>query len=116
MNESIETAMTACLKALRDNSVIQRYHRAKEAVNADETIQKLEETIETQQKQVVQFNYYEKKQAVQKTNHDIDALYHQLDYNEKVQEYRDALSEANDLLHYVTHRLETAMNKEDDDE
>ncbi|EOT40379.1 YlbF family regulator [Enterococcus columbae] len=97
---------------LQENEVIIAYKKIAEKVFAHEGLQALEEQIKTCQKQLVQYEHYGKYQAKEQLLVEIAQLQEQYDHHPLVTAYREKLIEANDLLQYVTNRIQREVNEQ----
>ena len=97
---------------LQENEVIIAYKEIAEKVFNHEGLKQLEEQIKTCQKQLVQYEHYGKYRAKEQVLAEIDQLQAQYENHPLVIAYRKRLIEANDLLQYVTNRIQDEVNQQ----
>ncbi|CZQ83902.1 YlbF family regulator [Trichococcus collinsii] len=81
--------------------MIVRYQEAEENTKDNRVLEQLVETIKSKQKEVAAFEHYAKPAAAEKTAAELVELNKQLKDNIAVQQYREALWDANELLENV---------------
>ena len=113
MDKKTNDVLQKLITEVTQQTAYTQFIEAKEKINNKE-ITTLIEDIERTQKNSVHLNHYEKKQAFMQNEEKVDQLYQQLETNPIVQEYRECLMEANDLLQYITGYIEEKINEEDD--
>lgn len=87
---------------LASTEEIERFKQVEAKINANEKVQKLISSIKILQKQAVNFQAYEKKEALEKVEAEIDRLQAEIDDIPVVQEFKEIQVVVNDILQLVT--------------
>lgn len=87
---------------LANTEEIERFKQVEAKINANEKVQKLISNIKILQKQAVNFQAYEKKEALEKVEAEIDRLQAEIDDIPVVQEFKEIQVVVNDILQLVT--------------
>lgn len=111
-DDDIQGALTTLLHQLQAYDVIQNYQLIEAQAKDHPALQELIERIKAEQKNVVQFEHYDKPVAAQKALKEADRLQAELENHPLVVSYRHRLIEANELVQYITQRIETTVNDE----
>ncbi|CZQ83341.1 Hypothetical protein Tpal_433 [Trichococcus palustris] len=105
------------IELLKGHETILRYQRMEKVVAQNSTLEKLVEDIKKKQKEAAAFEYYAKPLAAKKIADELAALNRQLKENITVQQYRDALWDANEILEntvvIIQNEVDAVTNKED---
>lgn len=96
-----ETELNRLIETLKKNEVIVRYQEAEENTKDNRALEQLVETIKSKQKEAAAFEHYAKPAAAEKTAAELAELNKQLKDSIAVQQYREALWDANELLENV---------------
>ena len=96
-----EAELNRLIEMLGKNEVIVRYQEAVENTNDNRALEQLVETIKSKQKEAAAFEHYAKPAAAEKTVAELADLNKQLKDSIAVQQYREALWDANELLENV---------------
>ncbi|BAL62786.1 YlbF family regulator [Melissococcus plutonius] len=112
IDESIQIELNQLLSLIEENDIIQRYKRLEKKVQANKKLAELTEKIKTAQKEAVQFAHYDKPNAEQEAICQADRLTKEFNEQPLVIAYRQALSEANELLQYIIEMIQSQINEE----
>ena len=96
-----EAELNRLIEMLGKNEVIVRYQEAEENTKYNRALEQLVETIKSKQKEAAAFEHYAKPAAAAKTAAELAELNKQLKDSIAVQQYREALWDANELLENV---------------
>ena len=96
-----EAELNRLIEILKKNEVIVRYQEAEENTKDNRALEQLVETIKSKQKEAAAFEHYAKPAAAAKTAAELAELNKQLKDSIAVQQYREALWDANELLENV---------------
>ncbi len=96
-----ETELNSLVEMLKTNEVIVRYQEAEDSIEDNRALEQLVETIKSKQKEAAAFEHYAKPAAAEKTAAELAGLNKQLKESIAVQQYRDALWDANELLENI---------------
>ena len=96
-----EAELNRLIEMLGKNEVIVRYQEAEENTKDNRALEQLVETIKSKQKEAAAFVHYAKPAAAAKTAAELAELNKQLKDSIAVQQYREALWDANELLENV---------------
>lgn len=96
-----EAELNRLIEMLGKNEVIVRYQEAEENTKDNRALEQLVETIKSKQKEAAAFEHYAKPAAAEKTAAELAELNKQLKDSIAVQQYREALWDANELLENV---------------
>lgn len=96
-----EAELNRLIEMLGKNEVIVRYQEAEENTKDNRALEQLVETIKSKQKEAAAFEHYAKPAAAAKTAAELADLNKQLKDSIAVQQYREALWDANELLENV---------------
>jgi cell fate (sporulation/competence/biofilm development) regulator YmcA (YheA/YmcA/DUF963 family) len=81
---------------------IERFKQVEAKLNENKKVQKLIQKIKTLQKQAVNFQAYEKKEALKNVEKELDRLQEEIDAIPVVQEFKEIQVVVNDVLQLVT--------------
>lgn len=81
---------------------IERFKQVEAKINNNNKVQQLISRIKTLQKQAVNFQAYEKKEALNKVEAEIDRLQEEIDNIPVVQEFKEIQIIVNDILQLVS--------------
>jgi|SRR5690625_645813 len=87
---------------LANTEEIDRFKQVEAKINNNQKVQKLISSIKILQKQAVNFQAYEKKEALAKVEAEIDRLQAEIDDIPVVQEFKEIQIVVNDILQLVT--------------
>ena len=87
---------------LANTEEIIRFKQVEAKINSNQKVQQLISRIKTLQKQAVNYQAYEKKEALNKVETEIDRLQAEIDDIPVVQEFKDIQITVNDVLQLVT--------------
>lgn len=87
---------------LANTEEIDRFKQVEAKINNNSKVQVLISSIKTLQKQAVNLQAYEKKEALKKVEEEIDNLQDQMDDIPVVQEFKETQIVVNDILQLVT--------------
>lgn len=96
-----EAELNRLIEILKKNEVIVRYQEAEENTKDNRALEQLVETIKSKQKEAAAFEHYAKPAAAERTAAELAELNKQLKDSIAVQQYREALWDANELLENV---------------
>lgn len=112
IDESIQIELNQLLSLIEEHDIIQRYKMLEKKVQANKKLAELTEKIKTAQKEAVQFAHYDKPNAEQEAICQADRLTKEFNEQPLVIAYRQALSEANELLQYIIEMIQSQINEE----
>ena len=101
IKKQAEEELNRLIEMLGKNEVIVRYQEAEENTKDNRALEQLVETIKSKQKETAAFEHYAKPAAAAKTAAELAELNKQLKDSIAVQQYREALWDANELLENV---------------
>lgn len=87
---------------LASTEEIDRFKQVEAKINDNKKVQQLIKKIKTLQKQAVNFQAYEKKEALKKVEAEIDRLQEEIDDIPVVQEFKETQVVVNDVLQLVS--------------
>nr|WP_319218769.1 YlbF family regulator [uncultured Trichococcus sp.] len=112
-----EAELRKLTEMLKKNEVIVRYQKAEVNAKENRSLEQLVEAIKSKQKEVAAFEHYAKPAAAEKTAAELADLNKQLQESIAVQQYREALWDANELLENVIgiiqRGIDAAIEKDD---
>ncbi|OTN75295.1 hypothetical protein A5886_000365 [Enterococcus sp. 8G7_MSG3316] len=106
----IASALATLKQLLADHSVVRDFQEIQQRALENPKLQALEEAIKQAQKEMVQYEHYEKPEAAHAARLTYETLTKEYDAHPIVVAYRVALQEADDLLHYVTIEIQKQVN------
>lgn len=112
VDEEINKELARLLTLIGEDEVIKRYKELEKKVKNNQKLTELVEQIKAAQKDAVQFAHYGKPEAEKAAIARADALTKQFDDHPLVIAYREQLIEANDLLQYLTDKIQFRINEE----
>lgn len=101
IEDPAEAELNDLIEILKKNEVIVRYQEAEEFIKENQALEQLVEAIKSKQKEAAAFEHYAKPAAAAKTTAELAELNKQLKDSIAVQQYREALWDANELLENV---------------
>lgn len=87
---------------LANTDEVDRFKQIEAKINSNQKVQQLINRIKTLQKQAVNLQAYEKAEALQKVESEIDSLQEEVDSIPIVQEFKEIQIVVNDVLQLVT--------------
>ncbi|WP_339227786.1 YlbF family regulator [Oceanobacillus sp. FSL K6-2867] len=87
---------------LANTEEIDRFKQVEAKLNGNQKVQKLIQKIKTLQKQAVNFQAYEKREALKRIEAEIDRLQEEIDSIPVVQEFKETQIVVNDVLQLVS--------------
>lgn len=106
----IASEVASLKQLLADHSVVRNFQAIQKRAAANPKLQSLEEAIKQAQKDMVHYEYYHKPEAYQAAQNKYETLTNEYEHHPIVVAYREALQEADELLHYVTNEIQKQMN------
>lgn len=99
-------------KMLASTEEIDRFKQVEAKINDNSKVQLLTKKIKALQKQAVNLQAYEKKEALQKVESEIDRLQEEIDAIPVVQEFKEVQTVVNDVLQLVTGTIAREVTNE----
>lgn len=99
-------------KMLASTEEIDRFKQVEAKINENTKVQQLIKKIKALQKQAVNFQAYEKKEALQRVEVEIDRLQTEIDAIPVVQEFKETQIVVNDVLQLVTGTIAREVTNE----
>lgn len=112
VDEEVNKELSRLLSLIGEDEVIIRYKELEKKIKENEKLTNLVEEIKAAQKDAVQFAHYGKPEAEKEAISRADELTKQFDNHPLVIAYREQLIEANDLLQFITDRIQYRINEE----
>ncbi|MEW9676642.1 RicAFT regulatory complex protein RicA family protein [Lentibacillus sp. L22] len=97
---------------LASTEEIDRFKQVEAKINENQKVQQLITRIKALQKQAVNFQAYEKKEALKKVEAEIDRLQQEIDAIPVVQEFKETQIVVNDVLQLVTGTIAREVTNE----
>lgn len=88
------------------------YKRAEEQINKNEKVFHIIDLIKSYQKQAVNFQHYEKHEALKRIENKINQLQDELDEIPIVQEFKESQMDVNDMLQLVSSTISNTVTDE----
>lgn len=95
---------------LANKEEIVRYKELEKYVHENKWINHTIEQIKKKQKELVQFEHYDKPEAHKKALEELAALNQLLDENITVKAYRASLEEANDIVQFIFKKMQDEID------
>jgi cell fate (sporulation/competence/biofilm development) regulator YmcA (YheA/YmcA/DUF963 family) len=99
-------------KMLASTEEIDRFKQVEAKINENTKVQQLVKKIKVLQKQAVNLQAYEKKEALHKVEAEIDRLQEEIDAIPVVQEFKETQTIVNDVLQLVTGTIAREVTNE----
>lgn len=112
MDQATRDALDHLVALIQQDENIQNYQNIAAQVQGNQVLAKLQADLKTTQKSIVNDRHYGKPKMAVQAAKQADALKQQLDQHPMTRAYRNALSDANELVTQITERLEAAVNDE----
>ena len=106
----VDKELEELIQLLTQKDEIVVFKAAEENIAHNKWIQEKVELIKEKQKDLVNFEYYEKPQAYKKTLADVEELNQAIDTNISVQKYRTSLAEANEIVQFLFKRIQNEID------
>jgi len=107
---AVQAALDELLEMLAEHDTIKEFKKIQLKAQQNQYLKELEEAIKAAQKDAVQFAHYGKPEAEKQAIQRINELNKEYAEHPLVVAYREKLIEADDLLQYVTSRLQRQVN------
>lgn len=103
--------LAALQRLLSDHPIVQEFQEIQARALQNQGLLELEEALKQAQKEIVQFEHYEKPEAKKAAEQRYASLTNEYEQHPLVVAYRQALLQADELLQYVTTEIQKKMNK-----
>ncbi|KRK40224.1 YlbF family regulator [Loigolactobacillus bifermentans] len=110
MDQATRAALDHLVTLIQQDENIQNYQNIAAQVQGNQALDQLQADLKTTQKLIVNDQHYGKPKLAAQATKQADALKSQLEHHPLTQAYRNALSDANELITQITERLETTVN------
>ncbi|AZP05281.1 YlbF family regulator [Jeotgalibaca ciconiae] len=110
IEESVDRELDKLIELLQDKEEIIRYQEMEKNVSENQWLNQIVEQIKEKQKNLVNFEYYEKPEAYQATLKELEELNRELDENITVNAYQDSLWEANEIVQLLFAQIQESVN------
>ena len=114
IEKQVDEELDKLIALLQKKEEIIRYQQMEKEVQENDWLDELVETIKDKQRDLVNFEYYEKPEAYQATLKELDRLNKELDENITVKACKDSLWEANEVVQLLFSKIEAAANSSTD--
>lgn len=111
IEESVDRELDKLIELLQDKEEIIRYQEMEKNVSENQWLNQIVEQIKEKQKNLVNFEYYEKPEAYQATLKELEELNRELDENITVNAYQDSLWEANEIVQLLFAQIQESVNQ-----
>ncbi|WP_096199457.1 RicAFT regulatory complex protein RicA family protein [Bacillus sp. FJAT-45350] len=99
-------------KMIAETEEVEFFKQAEKQVNENETVQKLISKIKRQQKEAVNLQHYDKREALKQVEEKIDALHNEIDEIPLVREFKQSQMDVNHLLQLVSSTISNTVTDE----
>lgn len=99
-------------KMISETEEVDFFKRAEAQINANEKVQKIISDIKNYQKQAVNFQHYQKHEALKQMEAKIEELQNELDEIPIVQEFKASQNDVNDLLQLIASTISNGVTDE----
>jgi len=99
-------------KMMADTPEIDQFKKVEAKLNENQKVQELINRIKSLQKNAVNFQYYEKTEALKKVEQEIDRLQGELDEIPVVQEFKSTQGDVNEFLQMVSNSIANEVTNE----
>lgn len=113
-NPEVRQALNDVLGLLEEHPLVREFNNISAKIQSHPTLSDLTESIKIEQKEAVQFAHYDKPEAEKLALVEADRLTDEFNRHPLVVRYREVLIEVNDLLQYLTKKIEADFNFEVD--
>ncbi|MGT2960076.1 YlbF family regulator [Streptococcus caballi] len=107
-----EDAVKQLVKAIRSHDSVKEFQIIEQKVKQLSELEYLAHDMKAYQQEEVLLKKIEKTRAAQAAGNQAEQIKDQLSQMPIVQDYRDKMQDASDLLQYITKTLEDKINKE----
>src|SRR5699024_1964737 len=97
---------------LANTEEIEQFKQAEAKINESEKVQSLITKIKALQKQAVNLQAYEKTEALEKVEKELDRMQNELDAIPVVEEFKDTQVVVNDVLQLITGTIARSVTKD----
>jgi cell fate (sporulation/competence/biofilm development) regulator YmcA (YheA/YmcA/DUF963 family) len=97
---------------IADTEEVDYFKRAEAQINENQKIKEMVASVKSLQKQAVNFQHYDKQEALKKTEEKLDNLLKELDEIPIVQEFKSSQTNVNDLLQLVSSYISKTVTDE----
>ncbi|MHC5268443.1 YlbF family regulator [Enterococcus sp. LJL98] len=108
--QALAKEVNQLLALLQNHESIQRFQSIQSRAQNHPGLKALEEQIKAAQKDAVNFAHYEKPEAEKQAIAEIERLNQAYKNHPLVRSYRDSLVEADELLQYLSKRIQKEVN------
>ncbi|MGT2930093.1 YlbF family regulator [Streptococcus dentasini] len=109
---NLEEATKALQRLLAQHESVQAFHAVQNKVEQLPELRKQAHAMKAYQQEAVLFEKLEKRRAANQSGQTADQLEQELAQLPLVQDYREKMQDASDLLQYVTSSIEEKINEE----
>ena len=109
---SYDQAVAELVDAIQKHESITAFQKVKEKLEDDAELEHLVHDMKGFQQDAVLFNRIDKQKASEQAGQEADHMQENLESLPIVQDYRDKMQDASDLIQYVTKTLEEKINED----
>ncbi|GAK01570.1 LOW QUALITY PROTEIN: YmcA protein [Geomicrobium sp. JCM 19055] len=100
--EDIMAKAQELAQKITETEEVDFFIRAEKQINENEKVQSMIEEVKAKQKELVNLQHYKKKEAMKKTQREINRLHKEIDEIPIVQEFKRSQTEVNEVLQLVS--------------
>lgn len=97
---------------ISESKEVDFFKRAEAQINENQKVREMIASIKSLQKQAVNFQHYNKHEALKKVEEKIEKIQNELDEIPIIQEFQESQIEVNELLQLVSHTISNKVTNE----
>ncbi|QGQ46318.1 RicAFT regulatory complex protein RicA family protein [Metabacillus sediminilitoris] len=97
---------------ISESKEVDFFKRAEAQINENQKVREMIASIKSLQKQAVNFQHYNKSEALKKVEEKIEKIQNELDEIPIIQEFQESQIEVNELLQLVSHTISNKVTNE----
>ena len=111
-HQNFQKAKEELIDLLKNDEAVLAFQEAEESIGQIPQISDLARQMKAYQQEAVLFQKIEKQRAYEEAGEQADLIQHELENLPIVQDYRQKMQDASDLIQYVTKSIEERINEE----
>jgi cell fate (sporulation/competence/biofilm development) regulator YmcA (YheA/YmcA/DUF963 family) len=110
--DDIVTKARELAQMISESKEVDFFKRAEAQINENQKVREMIASIKSLQKQAVNFQHYNKHEALKKVEEKIEKIQNELDEIPIIQEFQESQIEVNELLQLVSHTISNKVTNE----
>lgn len=111
VDDNVSLALSQLQTVLKQQPQVKNYKQLRSQIIQRSDLFSINEEIVDTQKETAILEHFQKKFAADEKEQQLQLLKEKMEMSNELHDYRLAMAEVNELLQYITHRIEKEINK-----